>query len=742
MLAALAVLTLVYYVTDRSLGLPPAVRVLLSLGVVAYMVIGFRRRVLYPMTRVFHRDDIAVALERRFPQLGERLISAVQLADMVERQPGHSDTDLRNQSAAMINQLVADTASSVQQMPHRELLDPRRTVRVWGIAGGMMAAVLVVALSHPAAFGVFFSRVFGTSASYPRLTTLVVELPDNRAEYRITRDGRQARITMAAGDELPVMVRAEGVVPREVTLLVDGGRGLAPRVAMTARGAARFRHVFRRVTTGFSFRASGGDDDRGDLDIEVVTVQPPRVASIRATLTPPAYTGKDPVTQSGGALEALEATKVDLQVTSTSEVASAALVFLESGREIEMRAETVTDDDGTRDILIGSFAIDRSDRFQVRLISREGMRNPHPGTYPVIAVTDHAPHGRILSPADDSLSVVLPTALIPLRTEAHDDYGLTAVRAIVDVSKIDGEATIDLLAGGSEQPVPRAVSTQFLEVNTLPLEGTAPSVGDTITVRVEIEDNRKPEAQVTKIPGQPVHVVGHADLARRIASHFRRIREDVGSVLETQTRLLDRLQGVIEDLDEGSGREDLRGDLTVVQVGQARVLSRTERIHLEFMRSFNLHLFNRLDDSPHAARVLELFLAYHVEHPEADAFLPGFYKLLEAERKAGRLGSMPKTLDPILDMTLTCARITDQLGPAAVKALDQAAVASARSQIVTALADGKRMQGEILAELQSLQDRLDEWNEFQDVIIHTRAVLDKQREIQVRTRETLNKEGK
>ena len=113
------------------------------------------------------------------------------------------------------------------------------------------------------------------------------------------------------------------------------------------------------MTSDFAFRASGGDDDSGDLDVEVVTVQPPRVAGIRATISPPAYTGREPVVQSGGAIEALEGSAAALHVTATSEVARAALVFLESGREIELRAETVTDDAGTREVLTAAFPIER-----------------------------------------------------------------------------------------------------------------------------------------------------------------------------------------------------------------------------------------------------------------------------------------------------------------------------------------------------------------------------------------------
>ena len=44
------------------------------------------------------------------------------------------------------------------------------------------------------------------------------------------------------------------------------------------------------------------------------------------------------------------------------------------------------------------------------------------------------------------------------------------------------------------------------------------------------------------------------------------------------------------------------------------------------------------------------------------------------------------------------------------------------------------LQNQILAELEALLGRLDEWNEFQDVISTARALRDNQRDVQSRTK--------
>ncbi len=492
MVATLTATTLLYYIADRTLNLPPAVRVLASLGLAFYLVTTLRRRLVYPLSRSFGRDDVAVAMERHFPELRERLISAVQLKDSVERGA------LRNQSAAMIDRLVEDAASSATSIPAAQLLNPKNTVRVWGIAACAAIAVLTASAMNPEAFGVFLKRIAGGSTSYPRQTTLFVELPASNADFLISEQQGSAEVTMAAGGDLPVLVRVEGVVPREVYLNVEGGRGMAPRVVMTPRGPDLFRHVFRRVSREFTFYASGGDDDHGDLEVRVITVRPPRVQTIRATLTPPVYTGLEPVTIAGGAMEALEGTRVEIQVTTTSEVRESRLMFLESGREIPLVAETVTDDEGSREVLNGAFDVERSDRYQIELVSPGGLKNPHPGTYPIAVVTDHQPGGRILSPTDDSLSVVLPVGIIPLRLEARDDYGLVKVEAQIQVSKNDETGAVNLLqAVEGEAPVRESVTTTLFDVAELPVSGAKASVGDTISVAAELTDNREPSPLTT-----------------------------------------------------------------------------------------------------------------------------------------------------------------------------------------------------------------------------------------------------
>ena len=286
-------------------------------------------------------------------------------------------------------------------------------------------------------------------------------------------------------------VLAKGSVPKEVFLVSqrrDGsGNGELRKVLMTARPGNRFRHVFRRLSGAFEFHADGGDDHQGDRLVVVRTVHPPQVVAPRATIHPPAYTGVEPFVQSGGAIEALIGSEVELTVATTAPVRLATMVFLEGGRRLELVPSVLQDDSGTSTVQRGRFTIESSDRYQIELLADNGLRNPNPGTYPISALQDYAPVGRWLLP-DDEGTPLLPEALLCVRFDVHDDFGLAAVDlAIEHASKRSLERS---LLPASTKPATRGVITEWYPkayVPTLPINDLSTVRGQATWVGVTVQ---------------------------------------------------------------------------------------------------------------------------------------------------------------------------------------------------------------------------------------------------------------
>ena len=737
-----AALVLLFFALDRWLRLPTPIRLFHTLAVVAVGAYGVARFVRYPLSRRFTEVDLAQWLEQTYPELHQRLVSAVQLH-------GVEEPALRNQSRAMIDRLWEETAQATERLELDALFDDRALRRV-AAGGGLLAGGLAVAaLLAPATARTFALRHLGLDVDYPRETSLLVELPPAGPDLQREDADGVTELVLPAGADLHVSVLAEGVVPKEVfldmrTLQTDGASGETRSVPMTPRPGDRFRHVFRRLSGAFEFRARGGDDDRGDRRVVVRTVRPAQVATLTAAVTPPAYTGVARFEQSGGAVEALLQSRVELTVDATAPVRQATMVFLESGRRLELSPTQVQDDGGSAVAFRGAFVVEGSDRYQIELLAENGLRNPNPGTYPISALQDYAPVGRWLLPEDDQL-MLLPTALLCLRLDGRDDFGLTAVDLAIERG---GERVLErpLLrapaprANGADVPpaaagpTTRFFTTELLEVSQL-LGPEGANEG--LFVLVGLRDNKAPEPGTAELPRRIVQLVDAPQLAAGVAKAFRRLREEVEQALSVQADRRERLAEMLAR--EGVSPGETAQVLTGVEVGQGRVAGAIARVHRGLMRAFDLHLWNRLEPSQHAATVVDLYLAHGRTLTEPLALDPEFYRDLSVRRANGTLGAMETTLDPILEMIDLTDRLAVAEVPAVVRLLAEAQVARGAAERAPLLADAQARQLRIEEALRQLLLRLEEWNDYQDLVQEVRALRDRQRDLQSRTEEARGK---
>lgn len=728
-LAFVAAATLLFFALDRWLLLPTPIRLFHTAAVGTLCALCAIRFLRYPLSRTFGDVDLAVWFERTFPELHQRLVSAIQLHALPAG-------ELRNQSQPMIDQLLVETTAAVQALPLQRLFDRRPTNRAGGGAAALLLALGAIAIWSPATMRAFLLRHLGIAASYPRQTTLQLELPPPGPDLQRTdRDGA-IDIVLPAGADLHVTVLALGTVPPEVFLdvqsLGDAGAGEERAIAMMPRPGDRFRHVFRRLSSNFQFHARGGDDDAGDRIVTVRTVYPPQVANLVATVRPPAYTGVAALEQKGGAIEALIGSEVELVAATTIAVRTATMVFLESGRRLELVPTTPIDDSGVAAAWRTRFLIEASDRYQVDLVADNGLRNPAPGTYPIAALQDYAPIGRWLLPEDEGL-VLLPTAMLCLRLEARDDFGLQAVELVIQTGGNAGPSRALLPAGG--QPLAYAVLTEVLEVKDLMPAKAAGNDG--LLLRAALRDNKQPVAGLTELPPRIVQIVDEAQLTATIARLFRSLRQELQQALEVQVDRRLALEELTARTEVG-GTEQAQA-LTGIEVGQGRVASTVDRVHRGLMRAFDLHLWNKLEPSQNAAQVVAAYRDHARALREPLALDPTFYRDVAARRAAGTLGALEQCLDPILAMIGLADQVGSVEAPAVARSLAEAQVArgaSDRSALATsAIAGQKRIE----TALGALLLRLEEWNDFQDMVQEVRALRDGQRDVTIRTEEARGK---
>ncbi len=703
--AVLLSLGILLFLIDRAFTPPLPVRwTLLGLSA-ALFAWAFWKFLLRPLRIPLGPKEMALALERRFPELAQQLVSAVQLGEA----PGGEEF-----SPGLVRALLENAAKRFDQIPRKEIFQSGPLLRAGGAAAFLGLVVLAGILSLPSHAGVWALRMLGRNLSYPRATHLFLLLPSSGP----TRKVRGNRVILARGADLPVAVRVEGVVPPMVWLVSGDGTE-----NVTAPKEARlFRFTFRGVTRSFSFHARGGDDPEGDRKVFVEVVDAPAVASIQAHLIPPAYTGLAASLQEGGPVEGLAGTQVKLTVLPTRPVVQAELVF-DSGVHVPLRVL------GGGKSLEGTFLLTRNDRYRVHMKGKEGLENVRPGSNPVVVLKDTPPRVRIAAPERNSFPLTLK-GVLPLRAWVTDNFGVTRISLVV---RSPGEGVEQEKVVYKGKAV-KARGLVLLEpVSGLLPEGGRPiQEGDTLKVRIDARDNALPKPSSTQSRTIRVDISRPGELLHSISDRLRRQRTFVERAVRSQGDLAQRLKEALDILQEGRFPQGLRSEVLAVQGGQARLTSVARRLRKELSSAFDLYLFSGALPRMDARALRDRYRLYYSAQKKQTAWDALFYLSLQASRQAGEI-DLPPSPGRVLDMVAAAWELESKVLPKAERELSLALTASQAAQASPHALEAGKAQARALEILTKIDGWLQEWNEFDDIVLIVRDLLEAQKKLLIRT---------
>ena len=430
-LYGLSIATAALLATTAALGLTDyllrfqdrGLRILALLLVLGTLGWTFYRHVFAVWLARLRDVDLALLVERRFPSLGDRLLSAVEFLHVAHDDPAAGSTALRQA-------MVAATTAETERLDFSAVLDRRPTA--WAVAA--LAAVCLLAgacvVLDPSASRIAVARLinpFGTAA-WPQMNHLAIRRPVERvARGRVF----QIEVIDAQGARLPSEVRihyrfdapdAEAVEEIERLRYVEG--------AMTARR--------ENVLRPFSYRVEGGDDQSMPWrDVEVV--EPPTIEAASARLIPPAYTGWPPM-RARRNIRALEGTRVEMAAAATKPLKSAVLC-LEDGARIP--AQLVGD--GKQ--LSVAFTVEKSGSYWFELADREGLSGGSDDRWEIRATHDTPPTVSIEQPTANLF--VTPRAVVPIRVAAKDDLAVRSMALMFRRSDSEPEIARPLWASAA-----------------------------------------------------------------------------------------------------------------------------------------------------------------------------------------------------------------------------------------------------------------------------------------------------
>jgi hypothetical protein len=257
-------------------------RFLLVLALLASGV-TFVRYLLLRVVRDFRNRALALVLERRFPKLNDRLITAVELSERVE-----SPTPL---TTSMLERTAEEAAELSHSLQFREVFNIGPLLRAALGAAVLIASIGGFAWATTEVFNTWFRRNLLLADEYYRRETdlHVVVLADPGERVVEFRDGvykhpRGADLTFLA------TVLEDKIVPEQVkfsyrNIAHSGGGG----DSMTKIGQRQFRQRLSSLHESIRLWLSGGDySTHAPFVVEVV--DPPQIDRLTLSVLYPEYT--------------------------------------------------------------------------------------------------------------------------------------------------------------------------------------------------------------------------------------------------------------------------------------------------------------------------------------------------------------------------------------------------------------------------------------------------------------------
>ena len=275
----------------RKLELPGWFRTTLLVLAVVVIVGVLVRHVFLRMFRDYGDKDLALVLERRFPELNDGLITAVEM-------PGTKEAAATPATTAMLDRTVERVSENVRKLP-MESVFAMKPLRI-AVIGAALMLVSVVGLG--VAKGDTLQRwwnafVLHKDSYWDRETQLrvvaIVQPGDRVREFRA--EGDAFELLHPRNTDLTILIESndsadqEWVVPDRVRLDLQRTSD-RKRVYLNQLDQGKFRYSIDKLNNNLEFNIQGGDF-ANRLPFRVRVVDPPRIDSVTLDCDYPDYTG-------------------------------------------------------------------------------------------------------------------------------------------------------------------------------------------------------------------------------------------------------------------------------------------------------------------------------------------------------------------------------------------------------------------------------------------------------------------
>jgi len=378
----------------------------LFLGYTAFALAWF---VFRPLFRGWTDEEVAVHVERKFPQIDNKLINALQLG-----------LDSQVESPGMVGALVAQTATEIAQYPVRQAVDTRRARWLSAVAAVAVLAVIVWAAAS-------FDRFSNA------LQRLMMPGRDIQAigKVRIV-DVQPGTVSLNKGSDLEVSVTTQGDPADDINSVFYYSYNDDDKVLekpLTPVTGDLYVGRVEDVKAPFSYHVEvGGSQSK---TYQVTVVEPPQIVKRGIHYDFPSYTRQagwaDRFDEdTNGDVRAPAGTTVTLKLTASKPIKHGH-IQMSTGPKRGLKVM----DDPTQ--LEASFGIDRDGVYTIHLEDRGGVASRDGREYKIIVLRDRSPLIEVRVPGKDVKAG--PKEAVKIVLAGRDDYGVASVALVAREGK-------------------------------------------------------------------------------------------------------------------------------------------------------------------------------------------------------------------------------------------------------------------------------------------------------------------
>jgi hypothetical protein len=539
-----------FRVSDRGLRvvMTASLAAVAAYAVYRWWYVPRERRRLGPLA-VAHR------VETEFPQLRDRLASALEFLDQPEE-------DVTAGSAALRRAVVIEADHELGELPLETVIDRRPLRRAATWAGAAMAVVALCALVAGNDVRTAVVRLLAPlgATEWPRVNHLEFREAPRRIAVGRAFEAELVDAGNSLPDDVQIQYRDDGA-----------GRSEFQTEPMNRVGDTM---VARRddVRTPFEYRAEGGDD-RTMPWTKVDVVEPPQLESLEIVVHPPTYSAL-PAVRAERSFEVLAGTGIEVFGAASEPLAAARIVDGEKTFTATVGADP--EGHGRRGFVIPAEAwvATASGKYRLELKSASGVAGTvAEGNLQV--VPDTPPTVSWERPRDDL--AVLTNATVPIAVTVKDNLAIAQVELRYTRSDQSDASppAIEIYRGPESVAASDAIAAQQhgesrrVEYDW-PLESLKLTDGVQLSLNVAASDYRPGTGQTTT--PRRVTIVSRDQLDARLAGEQAQIARRLEDALKLQQATRGNVHGLeIQVRDAARLAADDRETLSAAEMNQRRV---------------------------------------------------------------------------------------------------------------------------------------------------------------------------